>query len=232
MMRLTQRGTYTRLLLAIVLTLTLEPLLIHHLGGLRWIGLLFVVLVLVAALDATRANRRTRTAVWIVGGLAMLAAWVAFAVRETGKTDDAAWIEPLLGGIEHASLALFLGIVAWLLIRAAMAPGRVTGERIVAAICAYLLLGLLWAQAYQLVNSVYGQAIAGAFGGSGQEYIYFSFVTLTTLGYGDVLPAHPAARVLAFLEAVTGVLYLATLVARLVALHIVHEAEAREDDAV
>lgn len=231
MMRLTQRGTYTRLLLAIVLTLTLEPLLIHHFGALRWIGLAFVVLVLAAALDAMRANRRTRAMMWVVGVFAMLVAWVAFGVREAGKADQAWWVEPLVGGIEHASLVLFLGMVAWLLIRAAVAPGRITGERIVAAICAYLLLGLLWAQAYQFVNSVYGQAIGGAFGGSTQEYVYFSFVTLTTLGYGDVLPVHPAARVLAFLEAVTGVLYLATLVARLVALHIVHEAEARDDES-
>ena len=143
----------------------------------------------------------------------------------------------LIGVLNHGSSVVFLSIVVALLIRRSMARGRITAERIVAAICAYLLLGLIWSEAYQVLAAIYYPTpiLSGA-GESGHfaynEYLYFSFVTLTTLGYGDILPVHASSRVLAYLEAVTGVLYLATLVARLVAQHIAHEGLDRYMDAL
>ena len=59
---------------------------------------------------------------------------------------------------------------------------------------------------------------------TGAEMVYYSFVTLTTLGYGDIVPVSPSARALATLEALTGQLYLTVLVARLVGLHITHSS--------
>jgi hypothetical protein len=87
-------------------------------------------------------------------------------------------------------------------------------------VAAYLLLGLGWALAYELVALL----DAGAFSGTGlagsprYPFVYFSFVTLTTLGYGDVTPVHPVARSLAIAEGLTGQLYPAILLARLVSL--------------
>jgi hypothetical protein len=98
--------------------------------------------------------------------------------------------------------------------------GPVNVHRIQGAVAAYLLLGLAWALAYELVALL----ATGAFSGSGlgvperPSFVYFSFVTLTTVGYGDVTPVHPVARSLAVAEALTGQLYPAILLARLVSL--------------
>jgi voltage-gated potassium channel Kch len=98
--------------------------------------------------------------------------------------------------------------------------GPVNVHRIQGAVAAYLLLGLAWTLAYELVAF----RAAGAFSGTGlggaerPDFIYFSFVTLTTVGYGDVTPVDPVARSLAVAEALTGQLYPAILLARLVSL--------------
>ena len=96
--------------------------------------------------------------------------------------------------------------------------GPITFHRIEGAIAVYLLLGLAWAYAYQLLAYLDPGAYSGAVTASGgfSSWTYFSFVTLATLGYGDIAPVHPVARSLATAEAITGQLYLAILIARLV----------------
>jgi len=96
--------------------------------------------------------------------------------------------------------------------------GPITIHRIEGAIAAYLLLGFGWATAYEIVEYLNPGSFTGIQAGLAgfSSWIYFSFVTLATLGYGDIAPLHPAARSLATAEAITGQLYLAILVARLV----------------
>jgi hypothetical protein len=98
--------------------------------------------------------------------------------------------------------------------------GTVTVHRVQGAVAAYLLLGLAWALAYDLVASLDPAAFTGGTSVAGDRtpFAYFSFVTLTTVGYGDVTPVHPVARSLAMAEALTGQLYPAILLARLVSL--------------
>ena len=85
-----------------------------------------------------------------------------------------------------------------------------------------MLLGLAWVSIYQLVEVFYpGSFVGGSIDGADRnlivsELLYFSFVTLTTLGYGDINPVTPVARSVAVLEAVAGVLSLAIIVSRLV----------------
>lgn len=121
---------------------------------------------------------------------------------------------PWVDGMGLLSLLLFLVVVLGRTLR----DGPVTTQRLHGAVAAYLLLGVIWALAYALLASAVPAAFSGpvkAEDGS-RAWLYFSFVTLTTVGYGDVLPVHPVARSLAILEAVTGPLYLAILIARLV----------------
>lgn len=102
--------------------------------------------------------------------------------------------------------------------------GQIDINRLIGAACIYLLSGALWGIVYFLLNVV----SPGSFDGVGgetwseqlNEFTYHSFVTLTTLGYGDVTPALPIARTLSYLEAVLGQLYLTVLVAALVGIHI------------
>ena len=96
------------------------------------------------------------------------------------------------------------------------------------------MLGVSWSLAYSLIDVLQPGAFAYAHAGdtdawrlqgSGENSgyaLYYSFITLTTLGYGDIAPVSMTARMLATLEAITGQIYLAVLVARLVALHIAH----------
>lgn len=112
-----------------------------------------------------------------------------------------------------------------------------TSDKIFAAICVYLLLGFVWTYAYALLDDVRPGSLADSTEigraddvGHVLQLRYFSFATLTTLGYGDILPRSSTARTMAVLEAVMGQIYLAVLVARLVGLHIVHSNSPRSRD--
>jgi hypothetical protein len=123
-----------------------------------------------------------------------------------------------------AGLVLITFAVANLLRFVLRAPS-VNTEVLCASISAYLMLGLAWSMAYWLVDRLTpGGAFsfntsAGPRSIEGFDGLYFSFVTLSTVGYGDITPVSKIARWLAVLEAMTGLLYVAVLIARLVALY-------------
>jgi len=107
----------------------------------------------------------------------------------------------------------------------------VTGHRIMGAIAAYLLFGVTWSILYNLLDHVLPHAFSVSGGDSGSELqekiTYFSFVTLTTLGYGDITPTHDVSRMFAVMEALVGQLYPATLLARLISLEVAHRNNNR-----
>jgi hypothetical protein len=131
-------------------------------------------------------------------------------------------------------LNIYLAAGAWMIIgltlgfvvtRAVFAPGRVTFHRIIGAVLLYLNIGITFMALFCFVALMAPNAFSGL--GSLQDdlavasnLIYFSFVTLTSVGYGDIAPVHPFARSLANIEAIIGQLYPATLLARLVTLEI------------
>jgi len=123
-----------------------------------------------------------------------------------------------------AGLVLIAFVVANLLRFVLRAPS-VNVEVLCASISAYLMLGLLWTMAYWLVDQLTpGGAFsfntnAGPRSMNGFTGFYFSFITLSTVGYGDITPVSRIARWLAAMEAMTGLLYVAVLIARLVALY-------------
>ena len=112
--------------------------------------------------------------------------------------------------------------------------GRITLYRVQGAVAAYLLLGFAFSLAYELSVTLSPAAIRFPDDpGVGfvliPRLLYFSFVTLTTVGYGDIVPVHPTVRSLAITEALIGQLYPAILIARLVSLEIVSGSELREN---
>jgi hypothetical protein len=136
-----------------------------------------------------------------------------------------------------ASLFFAAGFIGLIIVRALtdlFRARRVTTETIAASLCVYLLFGVGWSIAYAFADWMDPHSFTVAGSASDSESLmqfgthnsslslYYSFVTLSTLGYGDVSPAAPLARMLAASEALTGQLYIAVLVARLVALQIVH----------
>ena len=120
---------------------------------------------------------------------------------------------------------ILIAFVVGNLLRFVLRAPSVNTEVLCASISAYLMLGLMWTMAYWLVDQLTpGGAFsfntnAGTHSMSGFTGFYFSFVTLSTVGYGDITPVSRIARWLAAMEAMTGLLYVAVLIARLVSLY-------------
>ena len=118
----------------------------------------------------------------------------------------------------------FLFVTITFTLRQIVFGTEMNANRLVGAICVYLMLGIIWGFAYSIVELAtpgsFGGVTAGQDAGWNSEWLYFSFVTLTTLGYGDILPLSAIARALAYVEAVTGQFYVAILVAGLVSAYI------------
>jgi|SRR5271167_842961 len=114
-------------------------------------------------------------------------------------------------------------VIALVLLAQVFREGPVTSYRLQGAIAVYLLFGAGWAHAYHLTAMLHPGSFNAPPGdmSSPLDWTYFSFVTLSTVGYGDITPALPIARVLAMGEALTGQLYLAVLIARLVAMEVI-----------
>lgn len=119
-------------------------------------------------------------------------------------------------------LAAFLALVSVALFMYLGRPGAITKGRLFVSVAVYLLMGLGWYVLYGIINTLQpgsfaeaGASLSGKIPAS--KLLYFSMVSLTTLGYGDIVAVRPAARMLAALEATAGVLYIAITVARLVA---------------
>lgn len=136
---------------------------------------------------------------------------------------------PAIVGLGLAVALLFMLFLTLANLRTVFRDDQaVTGERVTGAVAVYLLFGLTFAYLYGLLD----QLLPGAFNLTAhadlddpahmESFTYFSFITLTTLGYGDITPVHPAARMFVAIQALFGQLYPATLLARLVSLEIAH----------
>jgi hypothetical protein len=179
-------------------------------------GYLFGLVLLPAAFLYAR-NLLVATPIAVAIVLMLAAALLEFegSPRTDLYLDSTAWL--------IAGLALSV-VVA----RAVFGPGRITYHRVVGAVLLYLTIGLIFVALYGFVALAAPgaftnlPALHGDFAVAG-NLIYFSFVTLTTTGYGDIAPLHPYARSLANVEAIIGQIYPATLLARLVTLELTHE---------
>jgi hypothetical protein len=116
---------------------------------------------------------------------------------------------------------LVLSLVAEESLRFILRAPRVTAQVLEAGIATYLVFGLVWTMAYRIVSHVNPAAFTFSVPGDSMDdsALYYSFVTLTTMGYGDIVPVSRVARMLAILEATTGVMYMSVLIARLVGLY-------------
>ena len=126
----------------------------------------------------------------------------------------------------------FLGFTAAVVVVAVAREREVSADTVFGGMSVYLLLGVIWALLYGLLEALDPPALLGAqlatperlealssIPGGFQRVIYFSFVTLTTLGYGDIRPASDVARMFATAEAITGQLFIAVFIARLIGAH-------------
>lgn len=130
--------------------------------------------------------------------------------------------------VNMATIVLFCALtIAVTLEDVLLRPKAMSFNRVVGALSIFLLFGVIWSILFAFVEFWDPDAFhyAGPRAGDPvEQFLYYSFVTLTTLGYGDITPLNPVARTLAYLEAVTGQLYLAVLVAGLVGRHVAHSS--------
>jgi hypothetical protein len=204
---------------ALLLMMALSPFIEVFKHGVLAESLLMCVVLLSAVLGMDA--RRSRTLVGIVlAAPAIIGRWMNY------------WYPGFVPPeIVFGCGILFIAYIVWNLILFILRSPRVDSEVLCAGIAGYITLGWLWALIYVLVDRL----IPGAFGfGSGDlqmmkgfNSIYFSFSTISTMGYGDIVPVASVARMLAVMEAMAGVFYMTILIARLVALYSTGNSDSR-----
>jgi hypothetical protein len=208
-----RRFSTVQLLIALAALLIAAPFVEELEGGRLILSVLFS-LVLIAAVFAVADRKRTLS-------IALVLAVPALTAR---------WINHFRPDLIHPSVflvcaLLLLAFVIGHLLHFVLHAPVVTMDVLCGSIAAYLMLGLMWTVAYWLVDQLTpGGAFSfntnrGAQSMNGFTGFYFSFITLSTVGYGDITPVSQAARWLAAMEAMTGLLYVAVLIARLVSLY-------------
>ncbi len=217
------KNNFSYLLVALLLTLLGIPLA-HDLdlASAPLIRSLMFSLLLVVGVWSLRGGGRYFTA-----GMAFVVAGVLLSVLAVNIESGF-----LFFGSSAAIFGFLLIAIAFTLKQVAFGT-EISFNRLVGAVCVYLLLGTLWAVAYSLVDAVSPGSFTGftpqVGHGWDSEWLYFSFVTMTTLGYGDISPVSAIARALAYLQAVFGQFYVAILVAGLVSAYIGSRRSKRDD---
>ncbi|MGH7164647.1 MAG: potassium channel family protein [Nitrospiraceae bacterium] len=202
-------GLTAFLVLLVVFVFVLNPLVAASIQG-QLITSLLYSLVLISGVFSVTGNPVAKFVVIVLAVVTIFLRWLQHVVPGTDIVSMSA-----------LSSLLFLGLLSGVVLLEVFKKGPITVHRIQGAVAVYLLLGLIWAFAYDLV----ALQIPGSFQAAESTLphstlVYFSFTTLTTVGYGDINPVHPLARSLANLEGLVGQLFPVILIARLVGMEL------------
>ncbi len=218
-----KRNRFLYFLISITLLIIIAPLLKANIFGQIVLSIL-IVFVLISSINSISKDMKYFLISCLLGG-----PWIVVSIATTlsGRLQPG-FYEALFGSV-------FFVYVTVITLSYVLKDQRVTADTLYGAICVYILLGITWSFFCVVVEAVF----PGAFSFVPEnhvnnfldwsDFIYYSFVTLTTLGYGDITPITQTSRNLAFLEAVCGQVYLAIIVARLVAMYISHSYEKRSN---
>lgn len=225
--RTARPGRLFFLMIALFAVFLLYPVLAPLESGIVVLDLGFSGILVLSVWSVSR-NRTLMIIALVLAVPTMTSRWLEYLLPHQG----------VLLAAEATTIAFYF-FVAFELLYNLLKDKEVTLDTIYGAISVYLLLGLAWAAIYSFLElgwpgslnmGVFAQEYAdGTARSHGAYSAYFSFVTLSTLGYGDITPVSPAARTLAMLEAVIGQMYIAVLIARLVGMHISQQQVSRDD---
>lgn len=216
--------------------MTFPGALIEWVRAHRWSILLVALVALLAVSPISDVYNRADNLITPLVALVIMAVTLSTGLRPLTTAAmtflTAAWLivsimtdgSGLFAGASIAAPVMFLILVAlaFVLLARWLAQAQViNAEVLCAAVCGYLILGIFWTDLYALVEVVDPQAIVSIFKQKTEhaDLIYFSYSTLTTSGFGDLIPHNPAARMWSVLEAVTGTFYNAIVIARFVTLY-------------
>jgi len=212
------KGRFSLLLLSFVLMFLVIPLIPADQGYLEKSIAIFGLVVLLSCLQAITENRN-----FFIFMVVLSLINVGIGSTEIFSETDTASFKTLVLGFRLVYYLLIFGsIMSYVLDRS-----PVTGDKIAGSISAYVLMGVIWSAVYSLFYHLHPESFIipehlQSDSAIGLWSIYFSFTTLTTLGYGDITPQFPAVQSYAVMEAACGQIFLTVLVARLVALQIIH----------
>jgi voltage-gated potassium channel Kch len=218
------RGKYSVLLITFLVFFLVGPLADMFFAGEHFGGEIFDVLSIVLLLAALYAvgTRRAPLIVASILTLPVIVGKFAFYVENNST----------LFQMSDGFICLALAVVAVSVLQQVLQAEKVSREVVEGAVCVYVLLGVAWACLFSLIETLHPGAfqlpslrttsVLPVVVEARQRFLYYSFVTLTTVGYGDITPVAALAQRLAVLEAMFGQLYLSILIARLVGLHIAH----------
>jgi hypothetical protein len=211
------KGRFLYLLITVLLYLIMMPLA-ESLVKLRFLLTIFFSATLLAAIYAVSQNRK------------ILIISVILAVPVLGLLWANQYFQTHTLSLFNSFFTIvFLIFFIFFLLSSVFKAKHVTADVIYTAIVGYLFIGLMWAFVYSILESFFPGSFATSQSHTMQTYTYYSFVTLTTLGYGDIAPITPQARSFAILEAIIGQIYLTVLIARLVGMQISHSMRVKSD---
>lgn len=208
---------YNQLLTVLLLCFVLSPLARDNSRGSLVAFLIlfaFMLFTIALVLREMETGKHTFNQYFLLAGLAFFLEVVSRVEQLPGRA------ERFLTASSTLIFAFFLWMSAYLVTREIFIAKRVTGDTIKGGICVFLILGFFWAGIYNIINTFDPNAFRGlTYPKTQVELVYFSFITLTTLGYGDIAPVSAFARMFSSLEAIAGVMYPSIFIARLVSLY-------------
>lgn len=216
---LAEGDSYALLLIALAALFILIPMFGGSPVG-RFVSDVLVSGILLLGLHTSHVRRRGWHLALMIASINVVTAAFALFVGS--------WLAAV---VSNASSGALLLVTPAVVVRRIMSHRVVAAETILGAICVYLMIGLAFAFVYLVVGQVSDQPILlGNPDGTTPNYLYFSYVTMTTLGYGDLRPATTAMQSLAVVEVLTGQLFLAIAIARLVSTFRLERAQAEEEE--
>ena len=207
-------------LAALVVMVIAAPLLQPHKYG-PMVQAFSYTAALIAGLWAISRSRKVMLAAAAMLAPAVIAKWVHWL-----------WPDLLPQQLVVALAMAPIGFIVVVLFRVVLTAPRVDANVLCAAVSNFLMIGILWAFGYELVDLCIPGSFASSAANSGSGVMvhftpfYFSMITLCTVGYGDITPVSPIARMLAVLEAIAGTFYLAILISRLVSAYAYRQKQA------
>lgn len=216
----TDRGLSIFLIMIVLIVFVLPPLGSLGIVGRFMVDIFFSLLLISGIASLSERHKGVFVVVVVMAVITLIFRWTDSFVPSLS-----------LNILDYLATIISIILFCIVILAQVLKKGPITFRRIQGAIAVYLLLGLAWAHAYELIEYLSPGAFAGNIYGSGRfsSWMYFSFVTLATLGYGDIAPVQPLARSLAVSEAITGQLYLAILIARLVSQELYYRTTRGQD---
>jgi ion channel len=207
---------------ALLAILVLLIFVLYPLGEIGVVGAVileaFISLLLITGIRSVTRNRMATVVMSTIAAAAMVSGWLRLIYPSTG-----------VAALSYFFGILTLGSLVGIILIDVFREGKINFHRIQGAIAVYLLLGILWAVSYRFVDLIKPdafqlgpRALPAAISDSDpmHRFIYFSFSTLTTIGYSDIIAVNPLARSLVMIEALVGQLFPAILIARLVSMEV------------